>query len=191
MGDGWNRNKVSGLNLARKRLIKWCVGNGVDLGCSDLKIKKDVIGVDEHDHSRVDTVADVFSKLPFEDNYFDYVFSSHCLTSAKPNDVPDILNEWLRILKNKHLLILYLHDRDFYYHLEHQKGSKGIKKDYRWQDIWNILKNKNTQLIHHSRNGRYDSKGNPININDWQSDRPTVNYGEWSFTIVVKKLCKE
>lgn len=172
------------LTLARPYLVRWCIGRGVDLGCNSNKIKKDAIGIDIQSSSMVNIVANVFVKLPFKNNCFNYIFSSHCLEDAEPNKVSGILDEWLRILKHNHFLILYMPDKDFYYNVGHPKANGDHKKDYYWQDMWNILKNKNTQLRYHYRGGRYDNKRNPINVKDWKND----NYGEWSFTLVVKKL---
>lgn len=57
-------------------------------------------------------VADAFKELPFRDNTFDYIYSSHCLEDAE--DTEAVLDHWCRKLKPGGLLVLFLPDQKAY-----------------------------------------------------------------------------
>jgi len=50
--------------------------------------------------------------LPFEDNEFDYVFSSHCLEDFI--DKENVLKEWCRTIKPGGKIGLYLPHKNYY-----------------------------------------------------------------------------
>jgi len=91
----------------RPRVLRYCQGKGIDIGCGQEKIKEDAIGLDQHKMPGcpIDIVADACN-IPFKDEVFDYVFSSHCLEDIK--DTKSALKEWVRILKKGGYLILYV-----------------------------------------------------------------------------------
>ena len=80
---------------------RYIVGQGIDIGCGTHPFHKSAIGYDTliSPEQRADLA------LPFPDNHFDYVHSSHCLEHMpNPNTT---LWEWWRILKpNGHMIIL-------------------------------------------------------------------------------------
>lgn len=103
----------------RERVIPYCKGEGLDLGCGDEKITSNVIGVDLRKLTNVDIVGDATDLYMFEDNQFDYVYSSHFLEHLY--DPVKALIEWRRVLKHNGYLILYLPHMDHYkeYNPEH------------------------------------------------------------------------
>ena len=164
------------LDIARPRLLRWCKGLGVDLGCGNNKICNNAIGIDKP--------FDVFKELPFKDEVFDFVFSSHCLEEANPEDVKTILREWTRILKRNGRLILYMPDKGFYYNIDCVKGNAKHKADYYWQDIVKLLPT-NTQVVHADRHGRYKESGGDLNREQFKGKRE--DYGEHCFELVIEK----
>jgi predicted SAM-dependent methyltransferase len=91
----------------RDRVLKYCEGYGVDLGCGDDKIKSEAIGVD----TKFDG-WNLNEKLYFFNSVFDYVYSSHCLEHLI--DYKRALTDWVRILKPGGHIILYLPHADYY-----------------------------------------------------------------------------
>lgn len=149
----------------RERLLKYCQGQGLDLGCGMTKIKPDAIGIDLYnpmaDMNRKAQVLDYY-----RDEQFDYVYSSHLLEEIQ--DTEPTLKEWVRVLKKGGYLILYQADKDYYYPLGHQLCNHQHKHHFYWEDLWKILESfGNMELVHHQR---YD---------------PGMK--EWSFELVARK----
>ena len=69
----------------------------LDIGCGERK-KKGCIGLDLRKTSSVDVVADA-RMLPFRDEAFDYIYSSHLLEHFSHREVKNVLVEWVRVLK--------------------------------------------------------------------------------------------
>ena len=95
----------------RDRILKYCIGDGIDIGCQNDKVVENCIGFDRIKTSQVDVVGDA-NNLPFDNNHFDYIFSSHCLEDME--DTSTTLKEWLRVLKPNGNIILYLPHKDLY-----------------------------------------------------------------------------
>ena len=72
----------------------------LDIGCGELKYDGS-IGIDVRLTRSVDIIAYVGTKyyLPFRDNTFDKVYSSHVLEHFSHRETDDILKEWARVLK--------------------------------------------------------------------------------------------
>lgn len=107
----------------------------VDLGCGQLK---DSYKTDEGEVLRVDWREDVnpdyrcdLRKLPFADNYFDIVFSSHTLEHFCPSEVGEVLDEWIRIMKKGGELRLILPNLEW---AAQQIVNKEIDNN-----VWNVL----------------------------------------------------
>lgn len=69
----------------------------LDIGCGEGK-KKGAIGCDLRKTDLVDIVADA-RFLPFNDECFDHVYSSHTIEHFSHREVKSILKEWIRVLK--------------------------------------------------------------------------------------------
>lgn len=69
-----------------------------EIGCGDQKVMEDSIGIDIRKTKEVDIIADA-RKLPFKDNCFDHVYSSHVIEHFSHREVKEVLREWVRVLK--------------------------------------------------------------------------------------------
>ena len=96
---------------ARPYLERFCVGRGLDIGFGGDPIKPDAITVDKNPDFSPTVVCDA-AKLPFPDNNFDYVYSSHCLEDFE--DTKAVLKEWLRVLKPGGNMVLFLPEQEDY-----------------------------------------------------------------------------
>ena len=155
-------------DLCRHRLLKYCSGKGLDIGCGNGKIKPDAIGIDLHG-SDVNVRMDARTLPNYSDNSFDFVYSSHCLEDIE--DTESALREWLRVIKPGGFLVLYMPDKDFYPNIGTPGANHNHKHDFYWENIWTIIdKIGGMELIHHERY----PKG-----------------GEWSFELVTRKKINE
>ena len=65
------------------------------------------LNVDIYPFENVDVVHDIEKALPFDDNYFEHIYSSHSLEHCTLQSIPSILKECYRVLqKNGTLEIL-------------------------------------------------------------------------------------
>lgn len=74
----------------------------LDIGCGE-SAKKGDIGLDLRKTSWVDVVADA-RMLPFKDECFDHVYSSHLIEHFGYQEVGNVLTEWIRVLKRNGLI---------------------------------------------------------------------------------------
>lgn len=148
----------------RNRVISYCVGRGLDLGCGPEKICYDAIGIDSgRDYGgetqpglRLDLSAPRSLGM-FANCCMDYVFSSHLLEDLL--DTKGALSEWWRVVKPGGHLILYGPDPDYYPRVGQVGANPRHKRDLYWEDVWEILESfGNAELIQSSRhndNGEY------------------------------------
>jgi predicted SAM-dependent methyltransferase len=150
----------------RSRLLRYCQGQGLDLGCGACKIKADVIGIDLH-HPEADMRRDARLLDYYANESFDYIYSSHLLEEIQ--DTEPTLREWLRVVKEGGYIVLYQADKDLYHPLGHPACNSSHKHHFSWETLWEIFQRiGNVELIHH---GRY----------------PQEPYKEWSFELVIRK----
>lgn len=115
----------------RARLANYCQGTGLDVGCGLEKIVPSAIGVDQ---ANADINCDVSRGLTiFQDNFFDYVFSSHCLEDFKLTGA--ILSDWWNKLKVGGRLILYLPHKDLYPNIGQLGANKSHQVDLEPADV--------------------------------------------------------
>ena len=86
---------------------KYCIGKGLDIGAGNDPLLPDIAVIDLHFGTDVRT-------LPFSDNTFDFVYSSHCLEHLIC--VEEGIRESFRVLKPHGYMIYYLPHRDLYEH---------------------------------------------------------------------------
>ncbi|MCK4994899.1 MAG: methyltransferase domain-containing protein [Candidatus Omnitrophica bacterium] len=104
--------------LCRRRLKKFCKGNGLDLGYGGDPIVPDAITVDlptpyrNAGNAMLNLKGDARDLYWFKNEVLDYVYSSHLLEDFRETEV--VLNEWLRVLKLGGYLILYCPDEKKY-----------------------------------------------------------------------------
>lgn len=150
----------------RHRLMKYCQGQGIDIGCSFSRITTNAIGIDLYS-PYADMKADARNLDIFPDEHFNFVFSSHLLEEIENTEAT--LKEWLRILHPGGYLVLYQADKELYYPIGHPSCNKNHKHHFSWEDLWKIFeKIGNVELIHHAQYGQEP-------------------YGEWSFELVIQK----
>lgn len=82
----------------------------INIGCGSDQASQ-YINVDIRDDVNADLVCDCHA-LPFPDERFELVFSSHCLEHFSHRETRTILTEWLRVLKKGGMLKLILPDID-------------------------------------------------------------------------------
>jgi glycosyltransferase involved in cell wall biosynthesis/predicted SAM-dependent methyltransferase len=160
----------------RRRLSRYCLGNGVDLGYGGDPIVPSAITVDlptpynkVGDHP-LNLAGDARNLYWFSDNSLDYVYSSHLLEDFE--DTEGTLREWLRVLKPGGVLVLFCPDEQAYrshckkhgqtYNLNHKHP------DFSLAYVEDILLNRigNVEVIH---------------------ENPLVD--AYSFELVVRKMC--
>jgi len=115
------------VDKCRSRLIKYCQGTGIDIGCGGNKITQDAIGIDIRKLDGVTIVRDAsdISNL-FPNGSLDYVFSSHFLEHLTAPQVA--LNSWWKSIKDGGYLVLYLPHPDLY------KGNNSDHKNMFYPD---------------------------------------------------------
>lgn len=137
----WSAETSQGYEVkkCRRRVVTYCRGCGLDMGCGDEKIVPTAIGVDVGGKANIQVdMSEPNSLRMFADNHFDYVFSSHCLEDFY---VPEVmLAEWWRLIRPGGYLILYGPDPDYYPRVGTSGANPGHKHDLYWQDVWSIIK---------------------------------------------------
>lgn len=121
--------------------IKWEVvqytrGKGLDLGCSLQKLYPHWIGVDNRKDQSLfghpinpDIAVETAERMEiFASGSMDFIFSSHLLEHIEPERVTGALREWMRIIKTRGYLILYLPDEAEY----PKVGEEGANPDHKW-----------------------------------------------------------
>jgi predicted SAM-dependent methyltransferase len=71
----------------------------IEIGVGERRVYENSVCVDIRRTSLTDVIADV-RYLPFKDESFDKIFSSHVIEHFSHREVKTVLCEWLRILKN-------------------------------------------------------------------------------------------
>jgi predicted SAM-dependent methyltransferase len=69
----------------------------INMGCGWRDFGKDWVHIDGGDYPHLDS-TDIFN-LPYEDNSVDLIYASHVIEYFNREEVKDVLNEWIRILK--------------------------------------------------------------------------------------------
>jgi len=152
----------------RYRLIRFCNGGGLDIGCGPEKIKPGAIGVDRQGG---DVNRDLSQGLAiFRDRCMDFVFSSHCLEDFY--DTKGILADWWRVIRVGGNLVLYLPHKDHYPNIGQPGANPDHKHDFLPEDIIRAM----------------DDIGASYEVlfQGIHSDKD-----EYSFSLVFKKLASE
>jgi SAM-dependent methyltransferase len=83
-----------------KAVEKFCTGMGLDFGCGTNRFSPTVLSIDYYPHKDADIVWQILDRqLPFVDNVFDFVFSSHVIEDFHPDKIQYVYDELLRIVK--------------------------------------------------------------------------------------------
>ena len=83
-------------------------GNKLHIGCGYI-LFKDFINIDiAGEPLKPDMIVNIENGLPFPDNYFSHIFSSHVLEHVKPDKFHFVLEEIYRVAKPNCILELHL-----------------------------------------------------------------------------------
>lgn len=134
----WRADGIPGNESYKIRweIVKWTRGRGLDLGSGVAKTYSHWIGVDNKKDTALfgqpinpDITIETAERLElFASQSMDFVFSSHLLEHIEPAKVADTLKEWMRVIKPKGYLVLYLPDEDEYPKI----GEPGANIDHQW-----------------------------------------------------------
>lgn len=118
----------------RWEIVPWTRGTGLDLGCGMEKCFPHFIGLDNGHHEMFRHRIQPDLRRPAEDlslfgtGALDFCFSSHLLEHYPYERVPEVLKEWMRVLKVSGHLVLYLPDEDQYPAV----GEANANVDHKW-----------------------------------------------------------
>ena len=128
--------------------IRWeCVeytrGKVLDLGCGIEKLYPHFLGIDNRKDEalfghpiRPDVTLQTAENLDiFASQSMDSCFSSHLLEHIEPHNVSATLKEWMRVIKPKGYLVLYLPDEDEY----PKVGEKDANPDHKWNVNYDLV----------------------------------------------------
>jgi len=97
---------------ARPYLVKYAIGNGIDVGAGGDPIVPEAITIDKRRENLncgnhpINLVGNGAHLYWFANESLDYVYSSHLLEDFPPNQTELVLMDWLRVLRIGGLLIL-------------------------------------------------------------------------------------
>jgi len=101
------------------------IKKGIDIGCGTNRLSMEVLAIDQnpmrkfahadvvHNCNNLEIGKEIIfneKKYKFEDNEFDFIFSSHCLEDF--DDITDVFMKWWKKLKKDGLMILLLPDME-------------------------------------------------------------------------------
>lgn len=167
----------------RNRICTYLNGRGLDLGCGPFKITKNTsffqtcIGVDIAPGA--DVIADLGHLACFQDEHFDYVFSSHALEDFYYTE--PVLREWWRKVKVGGYLILYL---PLTRKIAKQLGREDWEKFYPNMGEEGANPNHKQDLIPEMIDGFMER----IGMCSVEEDEIRVEGTEYSFLKIYKKL---
>jgi GT2 family glycosyltransferase/ADP-heptose:LPS heptosyltransferase len=104
----------------RARVLPFCQGRGIDIGCGRDPLTGDCVAYDDDPWPEVTMQGDV-RKIPISGETFDWVYSSHCIEDL--DDTEAVLKEWVRILKKGGKLIVAT---------PHPELFTGFNKEHVW-----------------------------------------------------------
>lgn len=124
-------------------IVRWTRGKGLDIGCGVYKTYPHFIGVDNRKDTALfgqpinpDIPVETAERLDlFASGSLDFCFSSHLLEHIELEKVPSTLKEWMRVLKPRGYLVLYLPDEDEYPKI----GEPGANIDHQWNVSYDRL----------------------------------------------------
>lgn len=141
----WKADDPQGNESAKIRweIVKYTRGRGLDIGCGPLKQFPHWIGVDNRKDANLfnipinpDVVVNTAEDLSlFGSGSMDFCFSSHLLEHIEYESVPTTLREWMRVIKNRGYLVLYLPDQDEY----PKVGEHGANPDHKWNVSYDVV----------------------------------------------------
>lgn len=111
---------------------KYCIGNGLDIGCANRKKYPFAIGIDiTREGGKIpELVWRAEDELPFRSGTLDYILACHLIEHIKEPDVA--ITRWLKKLKKDGVLILVVPDKRFIPNI----GTKNSDPTHKWD--WDL-----------------------------------------------------
>lgn len=139
----WTKENSNGFESRKIRweIVPYTRGRGLDLGCGAEKCFPHFLGVDNGHHAifgyqiKPDINCDVSDLSLFASGSLDFCFSSHLLEHFPYERVPEVLKEWMRVIKIGGHLVLYLPDEDSY----PKVGEDGANPDHKFNVNLNCI----------------------------------------------------
>ena len=163
-------------------VVPYIQGQALDIGSGYGKVWPMMVGIDPgmKDGSPITDMAIDGCKLGmFADGHWDAVFSSHLLQHIPPDEVPDVLAEWTRILKPGGHLVLYLPSAN----LCPKMGEEDAHPDQKWDiypdSIATILKRDLTGKDHGWTILMQEERGGEDEFSTLVVLRKTTDAGRW------------
>lgn len=118
----WKQSHNLETSKIRDQVISYFKGEGIDVGCSRDPLTRSCVAYDQSDWPEV-TVRGPADKLPFPNEHFDWLWSSHTLEDFEDTDA--VITEWLRVLKPGGTIGLYVPNPDYYLpnNTDHKKAG--------------------------------------------------------------------
>lgn len=146
-----------GISQGIKKNSHYMTGNMLDFGCgkkpySSLFNVKNHIGIDVENpaHGNDSSVIDKFydgKHIPFDDEYFDSMFSAEVLTHIF--DIEEVIPELNRVLKKNGYFLLTVP----FVWKENEKPNDSVR--YTSFGIRHLLEKNGFEIIHHEKSGHY------------------------------------
>jgi predicted SAM-dependent methyltransferase len=131
--DGQGGTHLLERRRAQAKVIEYCKGIGLDIGCRNNKITPSTIGIDLIDGDGCpwgpNIVGDGTNLKIFSSNSLDYVFAGHMLEDIW--DPIGCLREWIRVVKPGGYVILITPHASYYPRV----GTHGANPDHKF-DYW-------------------------------------------------------
>lgn len=149
----------------------------LNLGCQihyfDGWVNIDIVGDDPN--IKVDLACDV-AKLPYEDNTVDFIYAGHLVEHFYPDKLPDIIQEWKRILKRDGKVVIITPDCGAIFR-DYATGKFGIEAT--WQQIYGRIYSYDSAPERHHIAFDFLELAKMIGIKKWQGTY-MIKTGGWS-----------
>jgi len=100
------------------------------IGCGRVKMKG-FINIDKAKEVKPDKVVDIEKGIPFPDNSFEHIYSSHVLEHIRPQYWDFVLKEMARVAKNGCILELHLPFDNIY-----QRSHANHYRTFNWDSFY-------------------------------------------------------
>lgn len=158
--------------LEVEALLPWINGKGVDIGCGDRTLDKDIVRCDIDEKLKPDVLCSG-DDTPFKDGEFDFVMSVHSFEHFA--DPYKMLKEWLRIVKKGGTIGIVHPDITFTKKQNPEIDNKGLR-----ENPYNKHYFEHDLMSFHKKISEWEDL--PFKIIDYG-----VACGEWSFYVILKK----
>jgi GT2 family glycosyltransferase/ADP-heptose:LPS heptosyltransferase len=114
------KNPYSETAKIRDRVLLFCKGKGIDIGCGRDPLTDTCVALDDENWPEVTMQADA-RRIPISDGTFDWIYSSHAIEDIDDTDA--VVKEWTRLVKKGGRLIVATPHPEFF---------TGFNKEHVW-----------------------------------------------------------